>query len=84
MRIVHLVNYFTLGLGYQEEFLARLHAEFGHEVHVITSARAYARQSNYAPMGEVFPERTLVTGVDYLGGCTIHRLSPYGELNRRS
>ncbi len=41
MKIVHVIGYFVPELGYQEYYLAKKHAQMGHEVYVITSDMLY-------------------------------------------
>ena len=41
MKIVHLSDYFTLKLGYQEAFLAREEIKNWDEVYIITSNKIY-------------------------------------------
>ena len=85
MRVVHLTNYYTPGLGYQDELLAKYHAQFGHDVHVVTSARAYPRQSNYVTMRDIFPDRVLPDGPTRTeDNFTIHRLPVYLEMNTQT
>jgi hypothetical protein len=41
MKIVHISDYFTLKLGYQEAFLAREEVKNKDEVYILTSNRNY-------------------------------------------
>jgi hypothetical protein len=81
MRVVHLVAYFMPEMGYQERYLAELHAEQGHDVHVVTSNRAYPRQRDYRPFGAVYPARRLPSGTTVEGGVRVHRLPALFEAN---
>lgn len=81
MRIVHVTNYFMPELGYQEHHLAKYQAQAGHEVHVITSNRAYPPQSDYAVLEPLYPSRTVETGVERRDGYRVHRLQAHMERN---
>ena len=81
MKIVHIIDYYQPKLGYQEAFLARNHANLGHEVHVITSDR-YA--SGLYPMAQaVLGPRLVGTGSFTEDGVCVHRLPINFELQGR-
>jgi len=81
MKIIHTTNYFMPELGYQEYYLAKYHAEMGNEVHVITSDRAYPKQSDYAVFDDIFPNRHVDPGVYTVENFTVHRLPSSFEYN---
>jgi glycosyltransferase involved in cell wall biosynthesis len=81
MRVVHVTNYFMPRIGYQDHYLAKFQAEAGHDVHVITSDRAYPIQADQAVFGSVFPSRRLPVGIERRDGYTVHRLHGYLERN---
>lgn len=66
-------------MGYQEHFLAKYQAKLGHEVHVVTSNRAYPVHEGYAAFSTAFPQRVLAVGVSSQDGYQVHRLAAYGE-----
>jgi len=81
MRIVHVTNYLMPEVGYQDHYLAKYQAEAGHEVHVITSNRAYPPQKDYSVFSSLYPSRTVETGVERRDGYTLHRLQAHLERN---
>jgi glycosyltransferase involved in cell wall biosynthesis len=81
MKIIHITNYFMPELGYQEYYLAKYHAEMGHEVHIITSDKAYPKQSDYSVLNEIYPKRKLTTGDFITENFIVHRLSSSVEFN---
>jgi glycosyltransferase involved in cell wall biosynthesis len=81
VRIVHVTNYFQPEMGYQEHYLAKHQVELGHEVHVITSNRAYPPQPDYAVLGSLYPSRKIEVGVERRDGYVVHRLSARFERN---
>ncbi len=81
MRIVHITNYFMPEFGYQEFYLALFHARFGHEVHVLTSNRAYPLQQEYKVFKDVYKKRITETGsIEYMG-FSVHKLPAILEFN---
>jgi hypothetical protein len=85
MIIVHVTGFFIPQLGYQETYLARLHAEMGHEVHVVTSNLLYPKKE-YGVLREFFPGRETTPGTysDELPGVIVHRLRARFELSGRN
>lgn len=81
MRIVHLANYFIPDSGYQEPYLARHQAEAGHEVHVITSNRAYPKHGDYRAFADIFPSRVLPPSSAPHENFMLHRLPATLEMN---
>src|SRR5262245_30556263 len=82
MRVVHVTGYYMPEIGYQEGHLARWHAEFGHEVHVITSNRRYPSKGGYDLFEEVYGERVVAPGTsEDANGVRVHRLPALCELN---
>jgi hypothetical protein len=63
MRIAHIANYFMPEFGYQEHYLAKKHAELGHDVHVITSNRTYPAHEEYQIFSETYPDRIVPSGI---------------------
>lgn len=84
MIIVHVANFFIPRLGYQETYLAKLHAQMGHEVHVISSSLLYPK-NEYGVLGQFFPVREMVPGTysDEVPGVTVHRLHSRLEIGLR-
>lgn len=81
MKIVHITNYLMPELGYQEYYLAKYQANFGHEVHVITSNKAYPKQSDYSVFKDVYPKRDLQVESFNYENFTVHRLKSICEFN---
>ncbi|RKY12510.1 MAG: hypothetical protein DRP65_00965 [Planctomycetota bacterium] len=80
MRIVHLIAYIQPKLGYQEYFLAKEHAQMGHDITVVTSDR-------YAPFPDynntIFPllgKRIVGSGRYQCDGFKIIRLKTVFEI----
>ncbi len=83
MRIVHYCDYFQPKLGYQETFLTRLHAEMGHEVHVITG-NVYRPHPDYDDIWKpILGDRNRQKGTELFEGVTIHRLRTRFEVRTR-
>ncbi len=78
MRIVHVIEYFQPKLGYQETFLARAHAQLGHDVCVVTSDR-YSPQV-YTQNRAVLGRRVVGTGTFDEEGIRVQRLKTAFEL----
>jgi glycosyltransferase involved in cell wall biosynthesis len=84
MRIVHVVDYFQPGIGYQEYYLAVCQAAAGHEVHVVTSDR-YKPFPDYAQtVGSLLGPRFVGAGVSKLEGVEVHRLPCRFEYRRNA
>lgn len=81
MKIVHVVNHFLPDYGYQEHFLAKAMAALGHEVHVITSNRAYPDHGVYKIFAERYPDRVLPVRTYSRAGYTVHMLRAALEKN---
>ena len=81
MKIVHVVNHFIADFGYQEHFLARAMGQMGHEVHVVTSNRAYPNHGVYRALAESFPTRELPVGIERKSSYVVHRLPAVMEAN---
>jgi glycosyltransferase involved in cell wall biosynthesis len=77
MRIVHLVDYFQPKLGYQETFLAKEHANLGHEVYVVTSDRYYPFESYENSFYKLLGKRLVGSGVRNEEGIKIIRLKAW-------
>ena len=74
LKIVHVVDYFTPQMGYQESLLPKWNAKHGHEVHIITGDR-YAPISNYEETwGTMLGPRVVGVGTDVFEGVNVHRL----------
>lgn len=83
MNIVHLIDYFQPGLGYQETYLAREQLALGHGVTVVTSDR-YAPFPNYANTVEpLLGPRMLAPGRGQEDGIPVWRLPVRYESNFR-
>lgn len=72
MKIVHVIDYFQPKLGYQETYLARAHANLGHDVYVVTSDR-YA-PSLYPAAKGILGNRIKSTGYFMEEGIKVWRL----------
>lgn len=84
MRIVHVVDYFQPGIGYQEYYLAVCQAAAGHEVYVVTSDR-YKPFTDYAQTVEsLLGPRFVGAGVSRLEGVEVHRLPCRFEYRRNA
>lgn len=77
MRIVHLIDYFQPKLGYQETFLAKEHANLGHEVYVVTSDRYYPFESYELLFYKLLGKRLVGSGARTEEGIKIIRLKAW-------
>ena len=74
MRIVHLVNYFQYKLGYQEYYLAKVQADLGHEVYVITSNRYFPFYNYENTVQNILGPRFFKPGEKKIQGFTLINL----------
>jgi glycosyltransferase involved in cell wall biosynthesis len=86
MRIVHVMNWYVPGMGYQENFLQAEQRRLGHDVEIITSDR-YPYYVGYEEhLGKLHQNRVIGVGDSEDNGVPIHRLpcliesKMYGEL----
>lgn len=74
MKIVHVIDYFSPQLGYQETYLAKEQMRLGHDVTVITSERYFPFPDYKETVGPLLGPRLVKTGVRMEDGITVHRL----------
>src|SRR3989344_96141 len=82
MKIVHVTGYFVPELGYQEYYLAKKHAQMGHDVHVITSDFFYPFpniESMLKEAGIKDTSRKRKAGFSTVDGIKVHRLKSFFE-----
>lgn len=82
MRIVYVVETFTVGLGYIDNVLPRELARLGHEVHVLTCDLPMYYQTNYHFFKNVDGGSGGKGSTEDLDGFTLHWL-PYAMIGRR-
>ena len=83
MRIVHIADFLSTHLGYQELLLAKWNAKHGHEVSIVTSNRNPPAPDYRASFEPILGPRQMPTGVTSYSGLTIHRLPVFGEYRTR-
>lgn len=83
MKIVHVIGYFMPELGYQEYYLAKKHAEQGHDVYVICSDLVWPFPNAAAIMGQAGaePTRRYKPGFYNIDGIKVYRLKHLFEYN---
>src|SRR5262249_1186780 len=84
MRIVHVTEYFTPGLGYQENCLPAEQAKLEHDVHIVTSDRYLAHPDYDQLFGVRLGERIIGPGNSLDLGVQIHRLQASFESEKRN
>jgi glycosyltransferase involved in cell wall biosynthesis len=62
MKIVHLIEYFSPALGYQETYLAREQQRMGHDVTVLTSDRHFPFPDYDSTVGDILGTRVVGIG----------------------
>lgn len=83
MKIVHLIDYFSPKLGYQETYLAKEQMRLGHDVTVVTSERYFPFPDYKETVGPILGQRLVKTGVRREEGVTVHRLPVLFEVFTR-
>jgi len=83
MIIVHLCNYYQSKLGYQEYFLANIHARMGHEVHVVTSDRYFPFPDYKNTVESILGDRFVGVFSMLEDGVNVHRLPVLFEYSAR-
>jgi glycosyltransferase involved in cell wall biosynthesis len=73
MKILHIINYYHEGFGYQENFLAHYQKKLGHEVIILTSDYYFPFNSYNTTMRKVLGERKKGAGVFQDNGVSIIR-----------
>jgi glycosyltransferase involved in cell wall biosynthesis len=82
MKIVHLINYYMPGLGYQDNFLPYCQQKLGHEVYIITSDRYYPYHDYERLFSDVLGERISGPGETADKGIKIFKLTAGFENTR--
>lgn len=83
MKIVHVINYFSTKMKYQEYFLAKEQVTAGHEVYVITSNKIFPFPDYNNSAKRMYGNRNLETGYFVDEGIKIYRLNCLFEINAR-
>jgi glycosyltransferase involved in cell wall biosynthesis len=83
MKILHIVNYYSSKVKYQEYFLAKEQILEGHEVFFITSDRNFPVPNYDETVKKIYGERIIGTGFFYEQGVRIFRLPILFELGAR-
>lgn len=83
MKIVHVIEYFSPVLGYQETYLAREQQKMGHEVVVLTSDRYFPFPNYAATVEKTLGERVVGEGKRKEEGITVIRMPVSLELFTR-
>lgn len=81
MHIVHVMNWYIPGMGYQENYLPAEQKRLGHDVEIVTSNRLPPYQGFERNVGRFFPSRSLPVGKLHDKGVPIYRL-PCIEIGR--
>ena len=63
MKILHIINYYHEGFGYQENFLAHYQQKIGHEVLIVSSDYYFPFKSYEATMKRILGQRKKGVGV---------------------
>ena len=77
MKIVHVMNWYIPGMGYQENFLPREQERLGHEVIIITSDRIPNYSGFKQHVGKFFSNRIIGGGIYSDNNIKIYRLNCY-------
>lgn len=84
MKIVHVMNWYIPGMGYQENCLPAEQKKLGHDVEIVTTDRfpAYATFFRHKEsVGQVIENRFAGTGIFYENNVKIHRLPTIFEIS---
>ena len=73
MKILHIINYYHEGFGYQENFLAHYQKKLGHEAKILTSDYYFPFNNYDTTMRKVLGERNKGVGVFQDNGVTLIR-----------
>jgi len=74
MKIVHVMNWYIPGMGYQENYLPAEQKKLGHTVEIITGDRLPPHGGFKNMVGSFFKNRLIGTGTCEDNGVIIHRL----------
>ena len=80
MKIVHVMNWYIPGMGYQENFLPAEQKKLGHDVYIITSDRVPHYSGYEKNVGRLIGKRIIGTGTFNERGVTIYRLPTLFEV----
>jgi len=80
MKIVHVMNWYIPGMGYQENFLPAEQKKLGHDVCIITSDRVPQYKGYERNVGKTIGERVIGVGTYQESGVTIYRLPTVFEV----
>lgn len=83
MRILHVADFVSEKLGYQEFLLAKWNARHGHEVHVVTSDRNPPAVDYLSQFEPLLGPRVMKPGTTEIEGVLIHRLPGAFEMRTR-
>jgi glycosyltransferase involved in cell wall biosynthesis len=80
MKIVHVMNWYIPGMGYQENFLPAEQKKLGHDVYIITSDRVPQYKGYERNVGKTIGERVIGVGSYQESGVTVYRLATVFEV----
>lgn len=82
MKILHLVDWYTPGLGYQENYLPLEQITLGHEVRILTSDRLPYYIGYQNNVGKFFSQRIIGKGDYFDKGIPVTRLPMIFEIKK--
>ena len=82
MKIVHVMNWYIPGMGYQENFLPFEQSKLGNEVIILTSDRYPQFRGFERHIGRILGSRTVENGTSEIDGVKIQRLRTIFEYGR--
>jgi glycosyltransferase involved in cell wall biosynthesis len=80
MKIVHVMNWYVPGMGYQENYLPSEQKKLGVDVEIITSDRVPEYRGYERSVGNIIGERRIGAGVFEENNVKIHRLPSLFEI----
>ncbi|MDD4320855.1 MAG: glycosyltransferase family 4 protein [Acidaminococcaceae bacterium] len=80
MKIVHVMNWYIPGMGYQENFLPAEQKKLGHDVYIIASDRVPQYKGYEANVGKTVGGRVIGVGSYQESGVTVYRLATVFEV----
>ncbi len=80
MKIVHVMNWYIPGMGYQENFLPAEQKKLGHDVCIITSDRVPQYKGYERNVGKTIGERVIGVASYQESGVTVYRLATVLEV----
>ena len=80
MKIVHVMNWYIPGMGYQENYLPAEQKKLGHDVEIVTSDRLPPYKGYERHIGKIVGKRIVGAGTFEDNGIKIHRLPIFFEI----